>query len=114
MWSAASHAQRQGIQEQGYVSIPSEYGGTYPITRSLIEDGRHNLIMRTPYHASFPVRLLHGTDDQDVPQERALRLLAHLDCPDIRLVLLKGSDHRMSKDRELLLLKETLTALIYD
>lgn len=114
MWAAASHVQRREIREQGYVAIPSEYGGSYPITRRLIEDGRQNLILRTPYIARFPIRLLHGTDDQDVPQERAFRLLAHLDCADIRLALLKGSDHRMSEERELLSLKETLTALIYD
>jgi len=114
MWTAASHGQRKVIREQGVVSIPSEYGDSYPITHRLIEDGRSNLIMRTPYSAPFPVRLLHGTADQDVPQERALRLIAHLDCSDIRLTLVKGSDHRMSEKRELLLLKETLTGLIYD
>jgi len=113
MWTAASHGQRRAIREQGHVLIPSEYGDPYPITRRLIEDGRKNLILRTPFSAPFPVRLLHGTDDQDVPLDRALRLLAHLDCPDIRLALLKGSDHRMSENRELLLLKETLTGLIY-
>jgi len=114
MWAAASHAQRRGIREQGFVPIPSEYGDPYPITRRLIEDGRQNLILRTPYHAPFPIRLLHGTEDKDVPQERALRLLAHLQCSDIRLVLSKGSDHRMSEERDLMSLKETLTALIYE
>lgn len=115
MWSAASHTQRRAIEEDGYVLIPSDYGNEpYQITRRLIEDGRRNLILRRPYQAPFPVRLLHGTKDQDVPQDRALRLLAHVDCADIRLSLLRGSDHRMSGERELLLLKETLTALIYD
>ena len=114
MWSAASHAQRQDIGGQGYVLIPSEYGEAYPITRRLIADGRRNLIMRSPYRAPFPIRLLHGTEDQDVPQERALRLLGHLDCEDIRLELLKGSDHRMSEERELLSLKETLAGLVND
>ncbi len=114
MWAAASHAQREEIRDQGFVAIPSEYGDPYPITHRLIEDGRQNLILRQPYQAPFPVRLLHGTEDQDVPQERALRLLAHLDCSDIRLSLSKGSDHRMSEERDLLSLKETLTALIYE
>jgi len=114
MWAAASQAQRQKIYEHGYVLIPSEYDDPYPIARRLIEDGRQNLILREPYYAPFPVRLLHGTNDRDVPQERALRLLAHIECSDIRLQLVKGSDHRMSEERELQLLKEALTALIYE
>jgi len=112
MWAAASGEQRQQIAEQGYVSLPSEYDEPYIITRRLIEDGRKNLLLRSPFAAPFPVRLLHGTADQDVPLERALQLSSHIDGPDVRLVLVEGSDHRMSEQRELLLLKETLTALI--
>ena len=112
MWAAASDAQRRAIIEHGQISIPSEYDAPYIITRKLIEEGRKHLVLRSPLSVSFPVRLLHGTADVDVPQERALQLLAHLDGSDIRAVLRNGSDHRMSEEPELLLLKETLTQLI--
>lgn len=112
MWAAASEAQRRYIMGQGYVSLPSEYDAPYIITRKLIEDGRDHLILRSPLAVPFPVRLLHGTADIDVPQERALQLVSHMDGPDIQVTLLKDSDHRMSGDRELALLKDTLVALI--
>ena len=112
MWMAASESQRRDIIEQGYVSLPSEYDAPYIITRKLIEDGRDYLILRRPLSVPFPVHLLHGTADVDVPLERALQLVSHLDGPDIRLTLVKDSDHRMSGERELTLLKQTLEALV--
>jgi alpha-beta hydrolase superfamily lysophospholipase len=44
----------------------------------------------------FPVRLLQGTADTDVPPSVALRLLGHATSPDLRLTLVKGADHRFS------------------
>jgi len=112
MWAAASESQRSTIMEQGSLALPSEYGDPYVITRHLINEGRKNLILRSPLRVSFPVRLLHGTADVDVPQERALMLLSHIEGPDVRATFLRGSEHRMSDERELSLLKETLIGLI--
>ncbi|MEM6423240.1 MAG: alpha/beta hydrolase, partial [Pseudomonadota bacterium] len=82
--------------------LPSDYSDEpYVITRHLIEDGRRHLVLRDPLALPFPVRLLHGTADADVPVERGLRLLDHMDCPDARLMLVKDSDHRFSGEREL-------------
>lgn len=44
----------------------------------------------------FPVRLLQGTADTDVPPSVALRLMDHATSPDLRLTLVKGADHRFS------------------
>lgn len=112
MWAAASGAQRRAIMEQGFITIPSEYDHPYVITRRLIVNGRENLILRSSLKMAIPVRLIHGTADVDVPQERALQLLSHIDGPDITLTLMRDSDHRMSGARELLMLKETLVGLI--
>ncbi len=112
MWAVSSESQRRAIMEQGFLALPSEYGDSYVITKHLIKDGRENLILRSPLHAPFPVRLLHGTADSDVPHERALALLSHIEGPDVRATLLRGSEHRMSDEKELLLLKETLTSLL--
>ena len=54
---------------------------------------------------------MQGTADVDVPVSVAKRLMAHLDGPDIRLVLLKDRDHRLSQPDELALLGQTLDTL---
>jgi len=62
----------------------------------MIEDGRTIRVLTEPLRIDVPVRLLQGTADTDVPPEVALRLLDHLDGPDIHLELVKDADHRFS------------------
>ena len=97
MWAGFSDAQRSEMEKAGRVALPSEYSDEpYIITRRLIEDGRQNLVLRSPLSLPFPVRLLQGTADADVPVSVALRLLDHARGPDIRLALVKDADHRFS------------------
>ena len=105
MWRGFSPEQRSEISERGELVLPSEYDPAgLTVSRRLIEDGRENLVMRTPLHLSCPVRLLQGTADVDVPADVALRLLDHIDAADMRLTLVKRADHRFSGPSELELL----------
>lgn len=114
MWAGFSQDQRAALEQDGRVELPSDYSeDPYVITRKLIEDGRDHLVLREPLPLPFPVRLLQGTADADVPQDVALRLLAHMDCPDARLTLVKGADHRFSGPAELALLTDTLDAMTH-
>ena len=97
MWQGFDAAQRAELAQQGQVALPSDYADEpYIITRRLIEEGRTRLVLRSPLTLPFPVRLLQGTADSDVPPEVALRLLDHANAEDIRLTLVKGADHRFS------------------
>ncbi|MEL6806761.1 MAG: alpha/beta hydrolase [Pseudomonadota bacterium] len=89
-------AQWAALKRDGQVEMPSDYMEPYIITRRLIEDGRDNLVLRTPLSLPFPVRCLQGTDDSAVSTETAVRLLEHAESPDMRLTLVKGADHRFS------------------
>lgn len=55
-----------------------------------------------------PVRLLHGQDDEDVPPEISLRLAAALRSSDVQVTLVKGGDHRLSRDQDIALLLRTV------
>ena len=96
MWAGFSADERAEVLGKGRIAVPSAYSEPYGITRRLIEDGRQHLVLRAPLDLPFPVRLLQGTADADVPQAVALRLLAHATGEDIRLTLVKGADHRFS------------------
>lgn len=58
-----------------------------------------------------PVRLLHGQDDADVPPEISLRLTAALRSEDVQVTLVKGGDHRLSREHEIALLLRTVATL---
>ncbi|MGY6549798.1 MAG: alpha/beta fold hydrolase [Roseinatronobacter sp.] len=97
MWPGLSDTQQQTILSTGQVSVPNSYDDRpYILTRRLFDDGRSQLVLRTPLSLPCPVRLLHGTADEAVPTEVPLRLLAHATCPDMRLTLVKDADHRFS------------------
>lgn len=112
MWAAFSAPQRAALMADGQIALPSGYSDTpYTITRRLIEDGRDHLVLRAPLALPFPVRLLQGTADTDVPPAVALRLLDHATGPDMRLTLVKGADHRFSDPACLSLITATLDSL---
>jgi pimeloyl-ACP methyl ester carboxylesterase len=111
MWQNFTEAQRAELA-QGQVALPSDYSDEpYIITRRLIEEGRDRLVLRDPLNLPFPVRLLQGTDDTDVPPSVALRLLDHASCDDIRLTLVKGADHRFSSDACLAMIGQAIDDL---
>lgn len=109
MASQFTEAQETELAITGKIALPSDYSDEpYVITRRLIEDGRKHLVLRGPLVLPFPVRLLQGTDDQDVSISTALQLLVHLESPDARLTLIKGAGHRLSAPDQLALLIETV------
>jgi len=111
MWDRFTPDQRAMLRDKGAIEIPSDYDAPYLITRRLIEDGRQNLVLRAPLDLPFPVRLLQGTSDADVPVSVAQRLLDHAQGPDLRLTLVKGADHRFSSPACLDLITQTLLNL---
>lgn len=111
-WAGLDPAQRERLEADGVVYLPSAYGDPYPITRRLIEEGRAHLVLRDPLQLTCPVRLLHGTADVDVPQDRSLALLTHATGPDMRLTLVDGADHRFSDARCLALISDTVAEVV--
>ena len=95
-WAGFSEAEKLQLAAQGKVELPSDYMEPYVVTGRMIEDGRKQLVLRSPLHLPFPVRLLQGTADTAVSVETATRLLTHATGPDIRLLLVKDADHRFS------------------
>jgi len=108
IWPALAETDRVHLMREGWIAQPSDYGEPLVITRRLIEDGRQNLVLRSPLRLACPLRLLQGTADRDVPVAVALRLLDHVDCADARATLVRGADHRFSGPAELALIGRTL------
>lgn len=97
MRATFTDAQKVALKNQGFVAEPSEYSDQPNIiTQAFLDDGAKHLVLRAPLDLPFPVRLLQGTADVDVPPAVALRLMEHARCDDLRLTLVKGADHRFS------------------
>jgi pimeloyl-ACP methyl ester carboxylesterase len=112
MWESMTFEERARIARDGVLHVPSQYGEPTPITYTLIEDGRSHLLLDGPILLDCPIRLLHGQADPDVPWELALRIAEQATSKDIEITLIKDGDHRLSRPRDLALLRRTLAALL--
>src|SRR5690606_31270720 len=105
IWDVLSDTQKHTLMHEGIYTLPSEYSpDPYPITRELIEEGRNHLLLQKEIPLHCPVRLLHGMKDSDVPYSLSLTLSEKLSGSDVRILLTKNGDHRMSGEEELALL----------
>ena len=104
--------QLQTIGSNGSITIPSEYGDPYTITKALLDDGTNHVVMRTEIALDCPVRLLHGLEDSSVPWQRSLTLQERLRSDDVDVTLIKGGDHRLSRDQDLKKLQKTAASLL--
>ncbi len=112
MWAGMTAPVRALLLEQGYIDVPSQYGEPYRITRTLIEDGRTNLLLGAPIAIDCRVRLLQGQCDDDVPWRTALAIAEKLTSSDVQVTLIKDGDHRLSRPRDISLLCATVGCLL--
>jgi len=78
LWKELPQETKDAIMKHGFKEIEwGEKKEVYPITRSLIEDGRNNLVLRggpKSLPITCPVRLIHSLSDVEVPPITSLRL----------------------------------------
>lgn len=102
MWEKFTPDIRCQIETQGSWQRPSDYSeAPYPITRSLIEDGRNHLLLGGLIESGCPVRILQGVRDPDVPWQHAVELVSCFARDDVVLTLVKDGDHRLSRPEDI-------------
>ena len=91
------------IETKGVWLRPSDYGdgSPYPITRSLIEEGRNHLLLGAAIDVGCPVHILQGAKDPDVPWQHAFALTHRLPADDTVLTLIQDGDHRLSRPQDI-------------
>lgn len=82
-----------------------------PTYASFWQDAVGHEMLGSAVPLDCPVRLLHGQRDADVPWQTSLRLAEALGSDDIQVLLVKGADHRMSRDEDVALLLRVIDDL---
>jgi pimeloyl-ACP methyl ester carboxylesterase len=112
MWRNFDASARRKIEREGRWMMPSAYGEGYAVTRKLIEDGRKHLILNQDIVVDYPVRILHGSDDREVPWQHGFELFNRLTGEDVSFTLIKGGDHRLSTARDIDMILDTIDSVI--
>lgn len=112
IWQGLTPEQRKTLETEGVLYQPSEYEEEpLPFTLRLIEEAREHLVLTAPIDLDCAVRLIHGTEDHDVPWQTSQRLMSALRSRDVLLTLVKDGDHRLSDPAALRLLADTVAAV---
>ncbi|MEM6665585.1 MAG: alpha/beta hydrolase, partial [Pseudomonadota bacterium] len=113
MWRRLPDEARKAIAEDGVFWRPSAYGdGPYPITRTLIDDGRRHLLHGAPFDYAGPVHILHGARDSDVPVSESSHLGALLTSADLSVTIIPDGDHRLSRPADIKTLMDAIDAMV--
>ena len=112
MWRRYGPEIRATLERDGIYYEPSDYDdGPYPVALALIEEARDHLLLDRPIPIHCPVRLLHGMKDEAVPWMTAPRIAEKLLSADVKVLLVKDGDHRLSRDEDLVRLCATVNEL---
>ena len=113
MQNGFSAAQKRQLESQGFTEIPNCYDGEpYKITQALLDDGRSHLLLHSEIPLDCPVRLIHGTNDEDVPWQTSLKIAERLRSQDVETLFVKNGDHRLSEPEDLNRLCRTVGRLL--
>ncbi len=102
IWKKLNDEQKTQLRSDGVYHAPSCYGDApYPITLKLIEEARNHLLLSKTIDLNIPIRLIHGTKDQDVPYATSKTLADRITGKDKKITLIEGGDHRLSEPQQL-------------
>jgi pimeloyl-ACP methyl ester carboxylesterase len=97
-----STADRERLAHDGRIEEREADGATGRyFTEAFWRSGQGMLLLDRPIPIGCPVRLVHGTQDSDVPVEVAHKLTRQLRSADVQLTLIKGGGHRLSASHEI-------------
>ncbi|MDW8371014.1 MAG: alpha/beta hydrolase [Geminicoccaceae bacterium] len=102
---ALSPAQREALEREGVVLLPSEYGEPLPLTRRFVEESIAHELLDRDLPFACPVHILHGRQDRDVPLSLSLALIERLVRARVTLEVIEDGDHRLSRESDLLRLE---------
>lgn len=108
-----SDAQKALLQKGQTILEDNPYGPEPTPTHARFwADGEANLQLDGEVPLTCPVRLLHGEQDTDVPPDVSIRLARALRSEDVQVTIVKGGDHRLSRDGDIALLLRTVGSLV--
>lgn len=112
MWASFPDEVKRQIEREGRWVRPSAYDEHgYPITRTLIEDGRNNLVLTGLIQTGCPVHVLQGMQDPDVPWRHAMLTAEKIARDDVVVTLVKDGDHRLSRPEDIARLEAAVAAM---
>ncbi|MGQ0527736.1 MAG: alpha/beta hydrolase [Alphaproteobacteria bacterium] len=102
IYASLTEAQKAELNSAGIVRVPNDYSDIpYTYTKDFYEEAKAHLLLREKRRVDFPVRLVQGKKDLDVPWRTALEIERVYQSPDMKVVFIEDGDHRLSREQDL-------------
>ncbi len=113
MWAQFDDTQRTELKQNGLTYMRSDYDPQgYPISKTLIEDGRAHCLLTAPIELDIPIHILHGMQDNAVPWQLSVELAERLTGTTTELHFFAQGDHSLSAPENLAALHYHLTSVL--
>ena len=101
MWDQFSSKVKKIINSGKIYKLKNNYGGFYPISKTLIKGGKKHLILGKKKNCNFPLRFFHGLKDCVVPLEYSYLLSKTLLSKNSIIMIQSDGDHSLSSKKDL-------------
>lgn len=104
--------QRYQLDQKGFVELPNDYSDEpYYFTKAFFEEAQNNLLLDRGLQVDFPVHLIQGMQDKDVPWQTAVRIQNSLGGESVDITFVDDGDHRLSRPEDLALIDKEVRSL---
>ena len=96
-----------------YIKLKSEYDKNgYTFSEKFIKDSEKYFVLKQKIYLKSKIIFLYGKNDKSVNFSTQIKLIELINCKETSLIISEKSDHRMSSQSDLLLLKENIIKLL--
>ena len=102
LFERLSPAQREELMNEGELKVPNDYSDEqYHYTKQFYEEAKDHMLLTKKQNIDFPVCLIQGMQDNDVPWETAVKIQKNYAGSEVDIVFVDDGDHRLSRPEDL-------------
>ncbi len=104
--------QKEQLEQDGRVLVPNDYSDEpYIFTKHFYEEARENFVLNQKMRLNFPVHLIQGRQDKDVPWQTTDKIKKIFDGSNIDVTFIEDGGHSLSRPEDLELIDQVIKKL---
>ena len=107
LYNSLNKKNKREITSKGITKY-SSYGFSYYLTKKFFIEAEKNRVLQKPFRFIKPLILIHGLKDKVVNEDVPRKILKKVTGKNINIIYLKESDHRLSSETDLKIIKQSI------